>query len=92
MSEETTTPREELLKQFGPAKCRGCGMVGSGLNYCLGGLAFDPRDGEQWKSNFYGGYVCGEGCDYRASLALEQTMPGHYGQKTGLSMQALSHH
>jgi hypothetical protein len=29
------------------------------------------------KRNYYGGWVCSRVCDRRASLELEQSMPGH---------------
>lgn len=59
------------------AECRGCGQPLRGRPYCYGGNAYHPRTGEQAKVNHYGGFVCSRECDYRASLRLEQTMPGH---------------
>ena len=64
------------------AECRGCGKTLSGKPYYTGGNAYDPVTGKQAKVNFYGGYVCSRECDYRASLALEQSMPGHRGQRS----------
>lgn len=59
------------------ATCRGCRMVLRGKPYYMGGSAYHPQTGKQAKVNFYGGYVCSEVYDRRASLELEQTMPGH---------------
>jgi hypothetical protein len=65
------------------AVCRGCGKVLRGKPYHLGGRAYDPDTGDECKRNFYGGFVCSYSCDRRASLELEQSMPGHgSGQKT----------
>lgn len=68
------------------AVCRGCGRKLNGSPYFKGGCAYVPNangsSGARAKSNYYGGWVCSRGCDYNASLALEQDMPGHgYGQK-----------
>lgn len=53
-----------------------------GFAYMYGGRAYHPRTGEECKRNHYGGFVCSRGCDFRASLELEQSMPGHgYGQR-----------
>lgn len=66
-----------------PAKCRSCGKVFLGKPWHLGGFAFEPVTKEPAKANHYGGWVCSAECDYRASLELEQTMPGHgLSQKT----------
>jgi hypothetical protein len=70
------------------AECRGCGLPLRGRPYCYGGSAHHPRTGERAKINHYGGYVCSRTCDYRASLELEQTMPGHGYQQTRLSCYA----
>lgn len=59
------------------ATCRGCRMVLKGKPYSAGGLAYHPRTNEQAKVNFYGGYVCSPECDFKSSLELERTMPGH---------------
>lgn len=60
------------------AKCRGCGRKLIGKPYHMGGGAYLPGPKmEPARVNFYGGYVCSEDCDRRASLALERTMPGH---------------
>lgn len=68
------------------AKCRGCGRVLLGKPYYMGGAAFIPGPKrEQAKINFYGGFVCSEACDRRASLELERTMPGHGFDQTRLS-------
>lgn len=66
MSDETQT-----------ATCRGCGRILQGKPYHLGGIAYHPETGERAKINHYGGFVCSRSCDFRASLALEQSMPGH---------------
>lgn len=63
------------------AVCRGCGLVLKGKPSYMGGQAYHPRTNEQCPQNHYGGFVCSPECDYRASLELEQDMPGHgYGQ------------
>jgi len=65
------------------ATCRNCGLVLEGRDYRFGGEAYHPVTKERVKKNHYGGYVCSARCDYRASLDLEQSMPGHgYHQKT----------
>lgn len=72
-----------------PAKCRGCGRVLIGKPYYMGGPAFIPGPKhEQAKVNHYGGYVCSEACDRRASLELEQSMPGHHWSQSRLSVFA----
>ncbi len=58
------------------ATCRGCGMVLRGKAYYLGGPAFHPRSGEECPVNHYGGFVCSEQCDYRASVRQLASMPG----------------
>jgi hypothetical protein len=60
------------------ATCRGCGRELIGKPYYMGGDAYIP--GPQMKRakvNHYGGFVCSYECDFRASLELEQSMPGH---------------
>ena len=69
------------------AICRHCYRELIGRNYCYGGDAYIPnRDGSRGRRapvNYYGGFVCSRECDFRAALALEQSMPGHgYSQKT----------
>lgn len=64
------------------ATCRGCGKVLNGKPYYMGGQAFDPITGKQCPANHYGGFVCSEDCDRRATLELESSMPGCAGQKT----------
>lgn len=59
------------------AVCRNCGLVLRGKPYHLGGSAYHPDTGERCPINHYGGYVCSEECDRRASLELERSMPGH---------------
>ena len=63
------------------AVCRGCGRRLNGSPYFKGGRAYVPRqdgsNGQEAKVNYYGGWVCSRGCDHRASLELEQSMPGH---------------
>lgn len=64
------------------AVCRGCGKRLNGKPFWAGGFAYDPQTKKEAKTCFYGGYVCSKSCDYKASLELEQTMPGHgYEQK-----------
>jgi hypothetical protein len=75
------------------AVCRGCGGVLKGSPYANGGYAYHPVTGDQCKSNFYGGWVCSRNCDFRASLELERTMPGHSGDQQRLgcfAQEALS--
>ena len=64
------------------AVCRGCGMKLIGKAYHYGGFAIHPRTGDQVKNNYYGGFVCSEGCDRRAHLEQEESMPGHDGQRS----------
>jgi hypothetical protein len=58
------------------AVCRGCGLPLKGHAYMYGGDAYHPRTGDRCNVNFYGGYVCSEDCDRRASRELEADMPG----------------
>ena len=58
------------------AECRGCGKVLRGTPYEYGGDAYDYETGEKAKVNHYGGYVCSESCDRKASINLESSMPG----------------
>jgi len=69
-------------------KCRGCGKVLDGHPYHTGKLAWVPETGKRCKSNFYGGHVCSRECDERASLELENSMPGHSGVSARLSVFA----
>jgi hypothetical protein len=51
----------------------------------------DGSSGARAKANYYGGWVCSRRCDFRASLELEQDMPGHgYSQETP-GREAMSH-
>ena len=59
------------------AECRGCRQELRGKPYYMGGNAYHLKTGEHCPVNFYGGYVCSEGCDHRASRELESSMPGH---------------
>lgn len=63
------------------ATCRHCRKILIGKAYHLGGDAYIPNAngglGRRAPVNYYGGFVCSEGCDYGAALALEQSMPGH---------------
>lgn len=70
------------------AVCRGCGKVLRGKPYSMGGSAYDPVTGERAKHNHFGGYVCSRGCDHRASLEQERSMPGHGWGQTRLSCYA----
>jgi hypothetical protein len=72
----------EMHEHDTKAVCRGCGLELRGKAYYLGGHAFHPNTGAQAKVNYYGGYVCSESCDRRAHLELEQSMPGHGGQRS----------
>lgn len=64
------------------AVCRGCGLELRGKAYHLGGFAYHPTTGKRCLSNHYGGFVCSEQCDRRAHLELEESMPGHMGQRS----------
>jgi hypothetical protein len=70
------------------AVCRGCGVVLKGKPYWRGGNAYHPRTGEKCKINHYGGYVCSRSCDFRSSLELERSMPGHSDNQRELSCYA----
>lgn len=63
------------------AVCRGCGKRLGGSPYWKGGAAYVMNDKGGYRHaarrNYYGGWVCSRTCDYRASLELEQSMPGH---------------
>lgn len=59
------------------ATCRGCGKELKGKPYYMGGTAYHPRTNERCKVNFYGGFVCSDKCDKRASYELEASMPGN---------------
>jgi hypothetical protein len=56
-----------------------------GKPYYMGGSAYHPLTGDRCKINYYGGYVCSRQCDFRSSLELEQSMPGH-----GMSQRTLT--
>ena len=58
------------------ATCRGCGAVLKGEPYYKGKPAF-LSNGDQAQVCHYGGFVCSYNCDYKATLELEQSMPGH---------------
>lgn len=78
----STLTDAEAIERFGKPRCRGCHRELIGRPYCAGGIARIPETMVPAKSNYYGGWVCSRGCDYRASLELEQSMPGHgYGQQ-----------
>lgn len=66
------------------AKCRGCGRELRGKPYYMGGSAYHPDTGKRCPVNHYGGFVCSQGCDERAALELEQSMPGHSVRDTRL--------
>lgn len=70
------------------AVCRWCGLILKGKPYHMGGAAYHPRTDERCPINHYGGFVCSESCDFRASLELEQTMPGHAYNKTTIGQSA----
>jgi len=71
------------------AVCRGCGKVLNGKPYHMGGDAYHPETGKRCKKNFYGGFVCSPHCDYRASLELEDSMPGGTSPSRRISSQAM---
>lgn len=64
------------------AVCRSCGRALNGKPYHMGGNAYHPDTGKRCPANYYGGYVCSRQCDYNASLELEESMPGHSGQRS----------
>lgn len=73
------------------ASCRHCGKELRGEPFYKGGIAYLPLPkGGRAPVNYYGGYVCSRSCDYRTSLELERSMPGHgYSQqKLGREAQA----
>lgn len=69
------------------AVCRGCRRTLRGKPYHMGGDAYLP-DGSQAKFNHYGGFVCSEDCDHRASLEQERSMPGHGDTQTSIGCYA----
>ncbi|PCI45807.1 MAG: hypothetical protein COB41_00625 [Proteobacteria bacterium] len=71
------------------AVCRGCRKKLRGEPYYKGKPAYDPETGERCNVNFYGGFVCSQSCDKRASLELERTMPGHNCNQDTLSDPAM---
>lgn len=74
------------------AQCRACGKLLRGEPYWRNAkqYACDPESGKAAKINHYGGFVCSSRCDYQASLELERSMPGHWGQTT-LSQNSAAH-
>ena len=62
------------------AECRGCWRELDGEPYYKGGQAYHPITKKRCPVNHYGGFVCSENCDFRASLRLEESMPGCTGQ------------
>lgn len=64
--------------------CRGCGKLLIGKYP----YAYDPKTKKDAKWNYYGGFVCSEACDVRASLELEQSMPGHGSSQKYISQAA----
>lgn len=75
----------EIIKQ---AECRGCGMKLKGKDYMYGESAYHPVTNERCAVNNYGGFVCSSECDYKSSISLERTMPGHKLSDTRLSDSA----
>lgn len=57
------------------ASCRYCKRPLKGEPYYTG------KNNYNYKINYYGGFVCSEGCDTRACLELESSMPGAGPQK-----------
>lgn len=52
-------------------------LVGKPYHLSTDLLAYVPGKPERCaKINYYGGFVCSEACDYRASLEMHQDMPG----------------
>lgn len=64
------------------AVCRGCGRELKGKPYGMGGDAYHPVTGERCPKNHYGGFVCSEECDRRASVEQHASMPGCRGART----------
>lgn len=83
-----------MSKSDDQAVCRGCGAELDGSPYHRGGTAYvrrpDGSSGARAKANYYGGWVCSRSCDYRASLHLEQDMPGHGYRQTKPGSEAMS--
>lgn len=69
------------------AKCRGCNRALKGEPYYTGKPAYIPETNERARVNHYGGFVCSYGCDKRASMELESSMPGA-GRSQSLSCYA----
>ncbi len=65
-----------MAEEKDPAVCRGCGRRLKGNAYFYGGDAYHPDTGRRCPSNWFGGFVCSEGCDRRASLDMLSSMPG----------------
>ncbi len=84
-----TVKRKDEIERD-PATCRGCGKLLKGDDFRYGGVAYHPASGKQCKVNHYGGYVCSEPCDYRSSLDLERTMPGHGWQQQKIGQSAMA--
>lgn len=71
------------------AVCRGCGtklVDWSGKParpyYTGNTIAYHPDTKYAAKTCYYGGFVCSRGCDWRSCLELEESMPGHAGQRS----------
>jgi len=59
------------------AECRGCGMALEGTPYYKGGNARHPKTGNVCAVNFYGGYVCSDGCDQVSTRRQERSIDEH---------------
>lgn len=82
-----TEPQKADIQET--AVCRGCGCKLTGKPYYTGNIyAFDPVTKREAKINFYGGFVCSQECDFRSSLELEKSMPGHGGSQRTISDMA----
>ena len=75
-------------EKMAKAHCRGCGMELKGEPYYMGGSVYHPNTGERCKTNYYGGFVCSSRCDFKSSLELEHSMPGHDGRQRSLGCYA----
>jgi hypothetical protein len=75
------------------AECRWCRRELDGQPFHMGGHPpWDPVNRRSVKRNWYGGWVCSSECDWRASLELECSMPGHGSGQTKLGQAAAEHH
>lgn len=68
------------------AECRGCRKPLRKSD--SGGYCYDQKTGKEAIWGHYGGWACSRDCEFRASLELERSMPGHNATQTRLSCYA----